>query len=875
MGESRVDFFISYAGPERAWAEWVAWQLAHAGYTIELDVWDWAAGKNVVTAMSDALDRCDRVVALFSAAYFERGRYTTEEWTAALVHISDRMGIRLVPVRVEAISDALIPGLLRPLVSADLYGMEADAARERLLAAVAGSRRPGAEPTFPGRGVPGGLAREDGGPRLPGSLPQVWNLPARNPGFTGRGELLARVREMLADGGRVAVHALRGMGGVGKTQLAAEYAHRFAGFYELAWWLDAEHSGLIGDQFASLGLALGCVEAEMGAEAVRAAVLAELRQRDRWLLVFDNAQASTDVGQWLPGGAGHVLITTREPGWAEIARPVDVDVLDRPESLALLRGRVPGITTADADGLAARLGDLPLAIAQAAGFMTESGMPSAEYLELLADRARELLSRGTPGSYPRSLAIVTELIIDQLGAADPAGVELATLCAFMAPAPIPAGLFASAADTLPQKLAARARDPLAWRQTLAQLTRQWLVRVDDRGLVMHRLTQAIIRDRLPPARAAAARHRAQTLLAASHPGDPADPANWPGWAQIMPHLLAAGLSPDSRELARYACWYLLARGDADTAYDLASDMYRQWRQQLGPDDPDTLSAAHYLTGALRRMGRFGDARSLDENTLAREQRLLGDDHPSALASANNLAIDLRELGEVRAARELDQDSLYGYRRVLGQDHPDTLDAANNLAIDLRELGEVRAARELDQDTLERRRRVLGQDHPSTLASANNLAIDLHQLREIQAAQELALDNLERCRRVLGQDHPSTLASARNLAMYLRELGEVQAARELDQDTLEHRRRVLGRGHPDTLATARDLLIDLYQLGEIQAVRELAADTLDDRRSLSRDGGSAMYPVTSIAADLRASLRWPDDIERRIEASQPRRRRRRR
>ena len=140
------------------------------------------------------------------------------------------------------------------------------------------------------------------------------------------------------------MQALYGMGGVGKTQLAAEYAHRFADSYDLTWWIDAEHEGLIGDQVVSLGLMLGCVPAGAGTEAVRAAVLAELRQRDRWLLIFDNAQTPADVTPWLPGGGGHVLITSRERGWDEVATPVEVDVLTRAESIEMLRRRVPGLT---------------------------------------------------------------------------------------------------------------------------------------------------------------------------------------------------------------------------------------------------------------------------------------------------------------------------------------------------------------------------------------------------------------------------------------------------------------------------------------------------------------------------------------------------
>ena len=322
-----------------------------------------------------------------------------------------------------------------------------------------------------------------------GVRPRVWNIPARNPGFTGRGELLARVREQLLAGDKAVVQALRGMGGVGKTQLAAEYAHRFAGSYDLAWWINAEQGGLIGDQVAALGLALGCVQPGAGTEAVRAAVLAELRHRGRWLLVFDNAEDPANVAPWLPGGGGHVLITSRQRGWDEVAAPVEVDVLARAESVAILQARVIVLSGADADRLAAELGDLPLAIAQAAGFMAGTGMAAEEFLGLLATRAGQLLAQGTPGSYPRSLAAATGLIVDRLARQDPAAAELASVCAFLAPEPIPESLFTAAVSVLPGELAARAADPLAWRQTLAQMTRQSLARIDHRGLQMHRLTQ--------------------------------------------------------------------------------------------------------------------------------------------------------------------------------------------------------------------------------------------------------------------------------------------------------------------------------------------------------------------------------------------------
>jgi tetratricopeptide (TPR) repeat protein len=775
VGGDEIDFFVSHAGADRAWAEWVAWQLAEAGYRVELDVWDWAPGRNFVTAVSDALERAARVVALFSAAYFDRSRYTTEEWSAAMVHVPGAEQGRLVPVRVEEVAAEQVPAVLRPLVFCDVFGVDAGQARRRLLDAVRGPRRPDGEPVFPGSGSRGELGRMGGsGPRLPGSVPRVWNIPARNPEFTGRDQMLVALRDLLTGGDRAVVQALQGMGGVGKTQLAAEYAWRFAGAYELGWWVDAEQGGLIGDQLAALGIALGCVEPGTRIEAVRAAVLGELRDRGRWLLVFDNAQVPEDLTGWLPGG-GHVLITSRERRWAQIAAPVEVDVLARDESVTLLTGQVNELAEAAAGRLAAELGDLPLALAQAAEYMAETGMDAAEYLGLLRTRTREILDQGRPGSYPMSLAAATGLAADQLARDDPPAAELAGLCAFLAPEPVPVDLFTGAAEELPADLAARAADPIAWRQTLAQVSRHALARLDHRGLQMHRLIQAILRDRLTPEQATATRERAEAILSTSNPGDPGNPATWPRWAQLMPHVLAADLaattSPNMRWLACYASWYMLARGDIRSSYDLAASLHPRWCERLGGDEESVLSMAHQLAFALYNLGRYVEARDLAQEVAARARQVLGEDHENTLVYANTLAISLRGLGEVQAARDLDQDTMDRRRRVLGEDHPDTLASANGLAMSLRGLGEVQAARDLDQDTLDRRRRVLGEDHPDTLASAINLALNLHRLGEVQAARDLGQDTFDRCRRVLGADHPNTLQSANNLAADLRALGE--------------------------------------------------------------------------------------------------------
>lgn len=151
----RADFFVSHAGSDRRWAEWVAWQLTEAGYTVELDVWDWSAGRNFVMAMSEALDHCKRVVALFSSAYFDRARYTTEEWTASVLRVPGVEDGRLIPLRVEEVPVAEMPAVLRTLLFKDLFGLDADNARQVLLQAVQGTVRPDRAPEFPGGGGSG------------------------------------------------------------------------------------------------------------------------------------------------------------------------------------------------------------------------------------------------------------------------------------------------------------------------------------------------------------------------------------------------------------------------------------------------------------------------------------------------------------------------------------------------------------------------------------------------------------------------------------------------------------------------------------------------------------------------------------------------
>ncbi|WP_222265769.1 FxSxx-COOH system tetratricopeptide repeat protein [Modestobacter marinus] len=840
MSGRGTDFFISHAGRDTGWAEWLGWQLQEAGYSVELDVWDWAPGQDFVARMSAALERADRLLAVCTEAYFASA-YGGAELRAAFARQA-KAGGRIVPVLVEPV---ILPALYAPLIHLDLTGLDEAAAAARLRTRLAGGR-PTGPPAFP-RGDPARADSRGDRPRFAGALPAVWRVPPRNPRFTGRDGMLTELRRRLhADEGTLVVQALYGLGGVGKTQLAIEYAHRFAADYKLVWWIDAEQPVLIPDQLAGLAARLELPPGPTVADTVDR-LLAELRSRGRWLLIFDNAERPADIAAYRPGGTGQVLITSRYPGWGALGGRLEVDVLARMETIALLRARIPQLAEELADKLAVELGDLPLAAAQAAGYLEQTDLPAADYLRRFRAHRASLLARGDVVGYAGRIDTAWALSLDRLKCDDPAAVQLLELAAFLAPEPIPLSVFGDHADLLDEPLRTTAADPDALADTVGALVGYSLTRRSADGFQVHRLVQAVIRQQLAPDRRQATAEQVIALLAAASPGDPDNPVSWPGYAQLAAHVLATAplgdSSPTGRRLVLDATRYLQVKGDSSGSRAVVEPLLDRWRSVLGPDHPDTLTSGSRLAFALIGLGEAEPARALGEDTLQRSRRVLGPDHPTTLEAAAALIHVLGLVGEVEPARALAQDMLQRSRRVFSPDHPLTLWAAAAVTVALVLLGEVLAARAVGQDTLQRCRRVLGPDHPSTLSAAGGLTCALVPLGEAGPARALGEDTLQRCRPVLGPDHPSTLVAANGLTLALVVLGDAEPARALGQDTLQHCRRVLGPDHILTLTAAVALIGALDRLGEAEPARALGEDTL---KRCSRVFGPD-HPVTLLAA----------------------------
>ncbi|TQM82327.1 Tfp pilus assembly protein PilF [Saccharothrix saharensis] len=822
------DFFVSYTQDDRQWAEWIAWELEEAGHRVLIQAWDIVPGSNWVATMQEGVQKAERTIAVLSAAYLESA-FGASEWQAAWRDAPLGENRKLLVLRVQ---DCDRPGLLGSVVSEDLFDLPADDARDRLLrvvkGAVEGRLKPATAPVFPGRTR--AVTRE---PAFPGALPGVWNVPARNPNFTGRAGSLSRLREAMRSPGTVAVHSLRGLGGVGKSQLAIEYVHRCATDFDVVWWIPAEQPSLIPDHLAELGAALG-IDGGADPTATAAMVLAELRGRRRWLLVFDNAEDVDALRPYLPPGDGRVLITTRRNGFRSLGPVLDVDVLDRDESVALLRRRLPRMDDDAADALAEWLGDLPLALEQASAYLEATELPATAYLELLRTRTAEMIGRGRVAGRGETLATLWDLSLTALRARDRAAVQLLDLLAWMAPEPVPLDLFTAHPEVLPEPLAEVAADPVGFAEAVGALAGWFLVRRSgDEVTIAHRLLRQSLRARTatPAQDPASPALVVQQLLAADLPSAIVTaPQNWPRWRALLPHVLTVHEDSSNAPSAtgKHTAWlldraatYLRTHGRPGDAHPLFERALGITEATYGPDHPTVATRLNNLGGALRDLGRPGDAQPLYERALGIDEATYGPEHPTVATDLNNLGLALRDLGRPGDAQPLFRRALGIDEATYGPDHPTVAIRLNNLGLALRGLGRPGEAQPLYERAMGIDEAIYGPDHPNIAIRLNNLGLALRDLGRPDDAQPLFERALAITEATYGPDHPTVAIRLNNLALVLRDLGRTDDAQSLFERALGITEATYGPDHPAVATRLNNLALLLRDLGRVDEAQQLA------------------------------------------------------
>ncbi|MFH8370051.1 FxSxx-COOH system tetratricopeptide repeat protein [Streptomyces sp. NPDC018031] len=719
--------------------------------------------------------------------------------------------------------------------------------------------------------------------RRAGDPPAIWgNVPPRNNNFTGRQALLDALHERLSSEGTAAVlpEALHGLGGVGKSQIALEYVHQHAADYDVVCWIAAERDEQIRNALVELAESLGL---ETGHESNVAVprVLDALRTgrpcKD-WLLVFDNAEDLETVRQYFPaGGPGRILVTSRNAQWSRAARTVEVDVFERAESVELLRRRGPELPRDQADRVAQALGDLPLAIEQAAAWLTETGMPVDEYLQIFEDeradvssRRSELLAAGVPVDYPEPVAAAWNMSLRRLAEHHPGALQLLWVCSFFAPEPISRRLFSNVRGvSLSPELAAVLQDPIKLGHAIREIGRYALIKINHQSntIEMHRLVQAVLIGQMSPQQQADMRHSAHLLLAHGDPNE-VTVRNWPRYADLLSHVRASRATECDdkwvRQTVRNTIRFLYVWGDHEGALDFGKQVLETWRETLGEDSPETVAVARTVANALTALGDFEQAQELNARTLELLRSTVGDDHEDTIAAFASVANDTRLRGDYQRSVELEYDRWKRSVRVFGDEDPFTVGAASDYALSLRSVGEFAKARELTEEARESAVLILGENSLSRFALETSLSIDVREGGEYLAARAMQERTFAGVRRHVPQNAPLYTLAMRTLGVARRKAGDYEGALELTRDALDRYRVRYANRNLYIAVTLLNHSLDLRQNADLAGAREVGEESVESLRTLLGD----RHPATlSATADLAVTLRLLGETEAALALNQ--------
>ncbi|MFE4452491.1 FxSxx-COOH system tetratricopeptide repeat protein [Streptomyces sp. NPDC056796] len=695
------------------------------------------------------------------------------------------------------------------------------------------------------------------------------NVPPKNPNFTGRESLLAAVERQLREDETTAVlpHALHGMGGVGKSQIAVEYVYRHSGEFNVIWWIPSEQENLIlgalGDLARSLGLEVG-PQANAAVPAVREA-LRTGKPFDNWLLVFDNAEDIEAVRSYFPnGGPGKIIVTSRNREWERVATPLSVDVFDREESITLLQRRARGLSSYDADRLARALGDLPLAVEQAGAWHAATGMPVDEYLGLLDERRPEILELDPSPDYPLPVAAVWDISLGRLSQDNPAARQLLEICACMAPEPIPLSLFRGGRNVqVTPELDPVLRDPLLLARATRDLSKLSLVRLDHKTatLQMHRLMQNVIVARMDPEERARMSRAAHLLLTTAKPGAPAAPDQWPAYQAILPHVIASGAVESSdawvRDLVYDMVFFLYYWGAHESGAAQARLAWSAWRAQSGDEDLHVIRITKLLGFYLRLLGRPEEAVVHNERalTISRGAQIPDEE---LIDSMWQMAGALRHRGDFLKARELAEEAFTRASDLFGPEDPTTLSAAHDYGVTLRLVGDFAVARDIDEETARQRELLYGPVNGLTLNTLSGLAIDMREAGDYLGARALQESNYLTYPAHFGETNAATIRAALNLAVCRRRAGVVEGGSALAEQILERFTTRYGLNNTDALGAAAHATVERRLNGDLVGSRELGEQTLSAYRKVLGDH----HPYTQFArVNLAATLRAQGDTRR--------------
>jgi tetratricopeptide (TPR) repeat protein len=794
--------------------------------------------------MNAEMKAADFILVVCSATYLAKveskvkpGEGKGVKWESLLsyqqIYDNDSDSSRFIPVLLEGGKYEHIPD---PMRGGSHYRPEEDAEYEKLIRHI--TNQPEIPKPKPGplRKLPPKQRQAAKNPATKAAkVPAVstpWNVPhARNEAFTGREQILSDLRSDLVKKG---MQALSGLGGVGKTQIAVEYAFRHREKYTAVLWIFADTEQSVRGGFTRIAALLNLAEKDADEQArVTESVQRWLEENSGWLLVLDNADDPDMVKQFLPQqGKGHILLTSRAHAVHTVGvlsrREVNVLAADEAREFLLRRtGKSPSAKSPEADALAKEMGYLPLALEQAAAYVVETGAGFGSYLASFRKQGLKLLGKQGPvlgnderEQQKRTVATTWALNFANVEKSSPASAELLRLSAFLAPDAIPLELLEKGGQELPEVLAANlaqsGENPLIVDELLSPLRRYSLIRRSDgaRSYSIHPLVQAVVREGMSNEQLRAWVERAVCMVNAAFP-DPTKFENWSSCDRLLPHALICTALINLFELeSRQAMllpglvgYYLQERGQDWLAEPLYEQALKICEKELGPEDPETATILDNLANVYCMQGRFKKAEPLCKRALAIREKAFGPENPSTAVSLHNLADLHRHQRQFKKAKLLYQRALGIMQKTFGEDHPHTAVCLHNLALVYGNDGRSKKSETLHRRVLAIDEKMLGAEHPSTATSLNNLAWILSQQGKHAEAEPMFRRALEIREKSLGLEHAHTVQSMYNLADLYRGQSRCSDADQLMRKTTAFWEREIGPMHPEIAKRLNDFVLD--------------------------------------------------------------------
>jgi tetratricopeptide (TPR) repeat protein len=681
-------------------------------------------------------------------------------------------------------------------------------------------------------------------PEMPSNLPQ-WGSET----FVGRADTLETLHQQLQQAGTVSICAVSGMGGIGKTELALQYAskHQALKTYPGAvCWLDARSQvGMKLLQFAQTTLNLTLPE------------LPDLVQQAAWiwgqfpagecLIVMDDVQDYDDVKPFLPPAVSRfkVVMTTRSQPPAKV-RSLRIEVLSDAAALELLRALV-GDARIDQDLVRAQqlcewLGYLPLGLELVGRYLARKPDVS---LAVLWERlqAKWLTAQALKQAHSGMTASLGVAEAFELSWQDlpPEAQQLAKLLSLFAPAEIPWALVQQCLPEWDEEALEDVRDE--------KLCGSHLLWRTDAGLYqVHQLLREFFAAKLHEPERTPLKTAFATVMIGIAKRIPQSPTleQIRSVTAAIPHLKE--VATDLEQLQTKADLYLPDEDDLTWAFIGISRFYggqglyaeaEPWKKDclavvrslLGEEHPAVAASLNNLAELYRAQGRYDDAEPLYLQALQLVRSLLGEQHPNMAASLNNLALLYQSQGHYEDAEPLYLQALQLRRSLFGEEHPNVATSLNNLALLYQSQGRYEDAEPLYLQALQLRRSLFGEEHPNVATSLNNLAGLYDSQGRYELAEPLYLQALQLMRSLLGEQHPDVATSLNNLAALYKSQGRYELAEPLYLQALQLRRSLLGEQHPDVAASLNNLAVLYANQGRFTEAEPLLVQALQRYQQL--------------------------------------------